>query len=188
MRHIRHPASRKGRRVSGHAEGEYCNYQRNYQRNERGNVRFCLYAHQHNEECRERNVAAKADRARLPATGSTTAWNIGFSLSNRGHSALAYAKIERPNTRDSNFSGAVNHQTANLGNKGAVFCKMRHKRIVNAVRRAGKTAMIALEQKNHRTKVRMVCLPIRKGLLRSALLWRTRYRAGCPLGRACERK
>ena len=42
--------------VSGHAEGEYCNYQRNYQRNERGNVRFCLYAHQHNEECRERNA------------------------------------------------------------------------------------------------------------------------------------
>ena len=48
--------ARKGGEVSGHAEGEYCNYQRNYQRNERGNVRFCLYAHQHNEECRERNA------------------------------------------------------------------------------------------------------------------------------------
>ena len=49
---------------------------------------------------------------------------------------------------------------------------MRHKRIVNAVRRAGKTAMIALGKRTIGTKVHMVCLPIRKGLLRSALLWR----------------
>mgnify|MGYP007065839058 CR=1 FL=1 len=32
--------------------------------------------------------------------------------------------------------------------------------------------MIALDKRTIGTKVRMVCLPIRKGLLRSALLWR----------------